>query len=532
MLAGLSRNALQEGDLRVGSLLRSRHFESKAGLHATENLQAIRHPRGDLLKSRTPIAFVFSSLLAITLLAALSPIWAGDDDDDRPRRVRLESPAAPSVGEPGVTIIAVNGSHFPEGNIPPTNVTVRIVPAVAGTGPSGTTLALTVTRVRRHDDDDSDDRDKERKDGKEDRDEDKDRDRDKDKDKHKEDDDDSTRRVTFLIPSSIVVSVPTAYQVSISGTTSRGKQFASINTASLTINPHASISLLVPNTGQVGQNLSVTITGSFTNFVQGSTQASFGPGISVGGGPQGGFGPSMVSTATSATAQLMIDATASAGPRTVTVRTGAEQASLVGGFTVVAGLSITDFNPKSASIGTLVNVTGSNFVSSSGGSPQVTLNKQGGGTIPAPVAAFTVTSIAFVVPTGADTGPVTVTAAGKSVTSASPLTIVASSNFTLSATPNAANVIRGQSTTYAVSLSSNSGFSQLAALSVAGLPTGLTATFTPPQITAGQTSLLTVTAPANQNLGTATLTVSASAVVDGIPISQSATVALNVQPVT
>src|SRR2546425_7098860 len=247
---GHAGRPVQEGDLRVGSVLRSRHFVTNAGLHTTESLQAIRPPQADLLKSRTLIAFVVSSLLTITLLAALRPIWAGDDDDDRPRRVRLESTASPSVAVPGVTIIAVIGSHFPEGNIPPANVTVRIVPAVAGTGPSGTTLALTVTRVRRHDDDDSDDRDKERKEGKEDRDEDKDRDRDKDKDKHKEDDDDSTRRVTFLIPSSIVVSVPTAFQVSISGTTSRGKQFASINTASLTINPHASISLLVPNAGQ------------------------------------------------------------------------------------------------------------------------------------------------------------------------------------------------------------------------------------------------------------------------------------------
>src|SRR5207302_1415815 len=94
----------------------------------------------------------------------------------------------------------------------------------------------------------------------------------------------TTRRITFTIPSSISVSVPTRYLASLSGTTTTGIVFASSNLASLTINPGAAISAVNPKMGQQGQqNFIVTITGQLTNFVQGVTRASFGPGISVGG---------------------------------------------------------------------------------------------------------------------------------------------------------------------------------------------------------------------------------------------------------
>jgi hypothetical protein len=35
-----------------------------------------------------------------------------------------------------------------------------------------------------------------------------------------------------------------------------------------------------------GQSFQITITGSFSNFTQGSSLATFGPGISVGGAPK------------------------------------------------------------------------------------------------------------------------------------------------------------------------------------------------------------------------------------------------------
>src|SRR5205085_6840779 len=65
-------------------------------------------------------------------------------------------------------------------------------------------------------------------------------------------------------------------------------------------------------------------------------QASFGAGIGVGGSQPGAFGPVTVINPTSATAQLSIDPGAVAGPRSVTVRTGVQQAVLANGFSITA----------------------------------------------------------------------------------------------------------------------------------------------------------------------------------------------------
>ena len=93
--------------------------------------------------------------------------------------------------------------------------------------------------------------------------------------------------------------------------------------------------------------------------------------------------------------------------------------------------------------------------------------------------------------------------------------------FTLTSVPGTADVIRGQSVSYAVTLNSSTGFAQLASLSVSGLPSGVTASFKPQQIAAGQTAVLTVSAPSNQPLATKILTVSASATVNGSNVTQS-----------
>ena len=180
-------------------------------------------------------------------------------------------------------------------------------------------------------------------------------------------------------------------------------------------------------------------------------------------------------------------------------------------------------------------MTGSNFARRprhSVSSPQVTLNRQGGGSIDAPVSSFTNQTLTFVIPAGAATGNLTVTVNGQSSSSSTPLTITASSGFTLSAAPASAVVIQGQSTAYAVTLATTDGFSQLATLDVTGVPTGVTSSFSPQEITVGQTAVLTLNAPANQPTGSSTLTIVASATADGIPLTRSANVTLNVEGAT
>src|SRR5580658_2558949 len=112
----------------------------------------------------------------------------------------------------------------------------------------------------------------------------------------------------------------------------------------LTVNPAPQILSLSPNNGNQGVSLQVTITGQNTNFVQGITQASFGPAIAVGGGTAGQPGPVTVSSPTSATASLVISSTAATGSQTVTVTTGPEQESLTNGFTIQGAVTILTVN--------------------------------------------------------------------------------------------------------------------------------------------------------------------------------------------
>jgi RHS repeat-associated protein len=217
-----------------------------------------------------------------------------------------------------------------------------------------------------------------------------------------------------------------------------------------------------------------------------------------------------------------------AGPNTITI-----QAADVAGNTAqskitvnLVAVSITDFNPKSAPIGTLVNVTGNGFVPTPGAVPQLRLTKQGGGTITAVLSSFTNTSLAFVIPAGATTGPLSVTVNAQTANSALPLTVTPSSSFSLTVAPGAADLIQGQSVGYAVNLGGN--FTQLAALGLSGVPAGVTASFKPQSITGGQTSILTLTAPPGQTLGTASLSLTASATVDGVALSQTAAAQVNI----
>lgn len=193
--------------------------------------------------------------------------------------------------------------------------------------------------------------------------------------------------------------------------------------------------------------------------------------------------------------------------------------------------SITSFTPASAPTGTVVTISGSNFAPN-GLTPLVTLSQQGGGTIATPLTSASASSISFIIPAGAATGPLTVTTGGSSASSSSSLTVVAHTSYTLAVGPASATVQQGSSVAYTVSLNSSNGFSQLANLSVSGLPAGVTASFSPVLITNGQISVLTVTAPAGQPVGNSTLTVSASATVEGIASTQTANVGLAVQPAT
>ena len=103
----------------------------------------------------------------------------------------------------------------------------------------------------------------------------------------------------------------------------------------------AAIASVSPVTGRQAERLNLTVTGQLTNFVNGTTTASFGTGITVHS--------VSVTSATQAVVDVTITPGAAAGARTVVMTTGTEVAQLVGGFTVAPGVpTLFSISPVSA----------------------------------------------------------------------------------------------------------------------------------------------------------------------------------------
>ena len=146
-----------------------------------------------------------------------------------------------------------------------------------------------------------------------------------------------------------------SYILNLSGSDS---QLSSNSSVTVTVSaPQTTIVSVSPNIGQQGQqNLSVTITGQLTHFVQGTTTASFGPGITMAS--------LTVNSPTSATAVLSVDSTATVGSRDVSLTTGNEIATLPSGFSVTPSApAITQINPNTGQQGQQnlsISITGQN----------------------------------------------------------------------------------------------------------------------------------------------------------------------------
>ena len=234
------------------------------------------------------------------------------------------------------------------------------------------------------------------------------------------------------------------------------------------------------------------------------------------------FTPTITGTRTSS---AVITDNAIGSPQSVAL-TGTGQSQQTGPFT------ITSFNPTSGTIGTIVKVVLANFAPPQGTGPAVTIPATSGGSITAPLSTVGADALSFVVPAGAITGLFTITLGSQTATSATPFGVTTSTAYTLNVGPSTANLLPGHTVTYAVTLNSSSGFSGLATLSAAGLPAGVQSSFKPMAITTGQTAVLTLSAPSNQASSTSTVSVSASATIDGQAVSKSATATLQVSAIT
>ena len=138
----------------------------------------------------------------------------------------------------------------------------------------------------------------------------------------------------------------------------------------------------------------------------------------------------------------------------------------------------------------------------------------------------------------ATTGTATVTITGTSGSTAHTATIsltvnaAATPNFTIGASPASVAVTQGGTGTSTVTITSQNSFNSATTLSATGLPSGVTAAFSPNPVTppanGSTTSTLTFTASASATVGTATVTVTGTAGT----LTHSTTIALTINSST
>ncbi len=113
------------------------------------------------------------------------------------------------------------------------------------------------------------------------------------------------------------------------------------------------------------------------------------------------------------------------------------------------------------------------------------------------------------------TATVTVTGVSGSTTHSTTITLTvnaaASPNFTIGASPSSLTVTQGGNATSTITITSQNSFNSATTLSASGLPSGVTAAFSPNPVTppanSSATSTLTLTASSTATTGTATVTV-------------------------
>jgi subtilase family serine protease len=146
----------------------------------------------------------------------------------------------------------------------------------------------------------------------------------------------------------------------------------------------------------------------------------------------------------------------------------------------------------------------------------------------APGAGTSSVSISVAASTATGTYPITIKGTGGGVTQSTAITLtVTAPDFSISASPTSVPVLRSSSSSTTVSTAALSGFNAAINLSVSGLPSGVTATFTPASISApgSGSATLKFTASSRATTGTRTITITGT----GGGKTHSTTVSLRVE---
>ena len=266
---------------------------------------------------------------------------------------------------------------------------------------------------------------------------------------------------------------------------------------------------------QVGVNLNLTITSGAPAPAGGLlvtlTQTGSGSVTVV---------PSITIPATQTSASVVV-AGANAGSVTLTA-TAVGRTPGIASFTVTPGqATITSFTPASGPVGTVVTITGTSFDPVAANN-QVKFNGK-----PAIITSVntTGTTLIVTVPQGATSGIISVTTPINTATSTGQFLVQSTQDFILSVAPTlpaVATVIQGGQVAYALTVSAAPGrsFAGLVALGTVGLPSGVTAQFSGPMLTNGQTGYVTVTVGGGVSPGTVSFNITGSAQLETGPVTQ------------
>ena len=280
------------------------------------------------------------------------------------------------------------------------------------------------------------------------------------------------------------------------------------------------IHTLVPPSGRAGDTIQI----------HGARFDARGPERNVVRFTKSGGGTTFgsVTQATHTIVTVVVPADATSGPLTVETEGGTATAPTDFVVNQFPAPVISDFNPKRGTPGTQVTLTGSNLKVDAN-DPSVTFAGNNGTRLPALVNSASATEVRVTVPNGAFTGAIELSHAGGTTSTATPFTIDTEQDFQLTVAPSTTTAVQGGTGTYVVYVTSaQSTFSQLANLTATGLPAGITATFSPAQITAGANSTLSVQLSGTISPGSYPFTIHGVASIAGNDIERTAGATLNV----
>ncbi|HEY3826888.1 MAG TPA: Ig-like domain-containing protein, partial [Bryobacteraceae bacterium] len=166
-------------------------------------------------------------------------------------------------------------------------------------------------------------------------------------------------------PTQLTVSVtvaPGAAATARTITVTTGAEVDSLSNAFTVLPGAPTITTISPNVGVPNTpTLQVTITGLFTNWVNGTTTATFGPDISVGGAALGAYGPVNVTSPTTAIATISIDNTVVPPTAREVIVNGPPSIVVNNGFTIQSNTptapTVISLSPTSGATGVPLNTS-------------------------------------------------------------------------------------------------------------------------------------------------------------------------------